>query len=78
MEEFEESLPRCRSNSSTRAANCSHWELKSSTRAVSWAIVASFATSRSFSSSFDGSVPDSTDGSLLISGRLDPTVHHLC
>ncbi|KNB49940.1 hypothetical protein AC230_24735 [Streptomyces caatingaensis] len=64
LEEFEESRSRCRSNSSTRAANRSQREPNCSTRSVIWAIAASFAARRSFGSSYDGSVADSTSHEL--------------
>ena len=78
LDEFEESLPNRRSNSSNRTANRSHWELNCTTRPVNWVIVASFATSRSFSSSFDGSFPDSTARSLSILGSTDRPAHQSC
>lgn len=65
LEEFEESLPRRRSSYATRAASRSHWELNCSTRPDSWAIVVSFAARRSFSSSYEGSAPDSTRSTLV-------------
>lgn len=78
LEEFDESLPSCRSGSATRATSPATCTACCSTNAVNAAIVASFADSRSSNSSRVGSPLDSTPQSLSIKNRPGSTDHHPC